>query len=93
MTEQPSRRNFLKTASLGVAAVGVSAGAPAAFASSERPSNGQEPTGPTHDGAVTAYIRDHRTGEISVLAGEHEVTLHDRLLAQRLARIAARAQS
>jgi hypothetical protein len=39
-------------------------------------------------GPVVAYVRDPRTGEISVMAGERQVRLHDRNLAARLARAA-----
>ena len=39
-------------------------------------------------GPVVAYIRDAATGEISVMAGEREVKLHDRKIAARLARAA-----
>jgi anaerobic selenocysteine-containing dehydrogenase len=37
---------------------------------------------------VVAYIRNPRTGEISVMAGEREVKLRDRKIAARLARAA-----
>ncbi|HTP21601.1 MAG TPA: twin-arginine translocation signal domain-containing protein [Solirubrobacteraceae bacterium] len=39
-------------------------------------------------GPVVAYIRDPRTGEISVMSGEREVKLHDRKIAARIARAA-----
>ena len=39
-------------------------------------------------GPVVAYVRDPRTGEISVMAGEREVKLQDRKIAARLARAA-----
>ena len=39
-------------------------------------------------GPVVAYIRNPHTGEISVMAGEREVKLHDRKIAARLARAA-----
>jgi len=39
-------------------------------------------------GPVVAYIRNPRTGEISVMSGEREVKLHDRKIAARLARVA-----
>ncbi|HUJ36010.1 MAG TPA: twin-arginine translocation signal domain-containing protein [Solirubrobacteraceae bacterium] len=39
-------------------------------------------------GPVIAYIRNPRTGEISVMAGEREVKVHDRKIASRLARAA-----
>jgi hypothetical protein len=37
---------------------------------------------------VVAYIREPRTGEITVMAGERQVKLEDRKLAARLARAA-----
>ncbi len=37
---------------------------------------------------VVAYMRDPRTGEISVMAGERQVRLQDRKIAARLARAA-----
>jgi hypothetical protein len=40
-------------------------------------------------GPVVAYIRDPRTGDISVMAGEREVKLHDRRIAARIARAAS----
>ena len=42
----------------------------------------------SHDGPVVAYIHDTRTGEISVLAGDHEVRVRDRKLAARIANVA-----
>lgn len=39
-------------------------------------------------GPLVAYVRDPRTGEISVMAGERQVRLQDRKLAARLARAA-----
>jgi hypothetical protein len=37
-------------------------------------------------GPVVAYIRNPKSGEILVMAGERQVKLHDRKLAARLAR-------
>jgi hypothetical protein len=39
-------------------------------------------------GPIVAYIRQPGTGEISVMAGERQVTLHDRKIAARIARAA-----
>jgi len=39
-------------------------------------------------GPIVAYIREPRTGEISVMAGERQVKLHDRKIAARIARAA-----
>jgi hypothetical protein len=41
-----------------------------------------------HSGPVVAYVRNAGTGEISVMAGEREVKVHDRKLAARIARAA-----
>lgn len=41
-----------------------------------------------HSGPVVAYVRNPRTGEVFVMAGEHQVMVHDRKLAARLARAA-----
>ncbi|MGI8761394.1 MAG: ubiquinol-cytochrome c reductase iron-sulfur subunit N-terminal domain-containing protein [Jatrophihabitantaceae bacterium] len=88
MTEH-SRRKFLTHASLGAAAVGAAAVAPALTASAAA-----EPlaAGPVHHGPFLAWVKDAKSGEISVLVGETEVVHHDRLLAARLAQIAGRAQ-
>ena len=39
-------------------------------------------------GPIVAYIREPHTGEISVMAGERQVKLHDRKIAARIARAA-----
>jgi hypothetical protein len=39
-------------------------------------------------GPIVAYIREPRTGEISVMAGERQVKLRDRKIAARIARAA-----
>jgi hypothetical protein len=39
-------------------------------------------------GPIVAYISEPRTGEISVMAGERQVKLHDRKIAARIARAA-----
>ena len=84
-----SRRNFLRTASVGAAAAGIAVAVPTTAASAT-PSEGAS-TGPLHTGPFVAWIKNARSGEISVLVGEHEVVVHDRALATRLASIAATA--
>jgi hypothetical protein len=37
---------------------------------------------------IVAHVRNARTGELSLLVGEREVTVHDRDLAARIARAA-----
>jgi hypothetical protein len=39
-------------------------------------------------GPIVAYIHEPSTGEISVMAGERQVKLHDRKIAARIARAA-----
>ena len=74
-----TRRGFVKNsaaAAAGVTVVGalVSEQADAAAAAKSGP--------------IVAYIRAPRTGEISVMAGERQVKLHDRKIAARIARAA-----
>ena len=86
MPEQ-SRRGFLKTASITAAAAGAAAVVPVAATDAE----GQVPvTGRAHDGPFAVWVKDARTGEIAVMVGESEVTHHDKALARKLARLAAR---
>ncbi len=44
--------------------------------------------GPVGSEPVVAYVKDPRSGEISVMSGEHEVVVRDRDLAARLSRAA-----
>ena len=94
MTDQ-SRRKFLKATSLGGATLGSVLLMPSLFDQSasadsspeQSPVNG---TDAAHGGPFVAYVKNARTGEIAVLAGEHEVVHSDPQLAMSLARIAAR---
>jgi hypothetical protein len=86
MPEQ-SRRNFLKHASITAAAAGAAVVVPAAAADAEA----QVPVhGPAHDGSFAVWVKNAKTGEIAVLVGESEVIHHDKALARKLARLAAR---
>jgi hypothetical protein len=92
MTYQPSRRHFLRNAAVGAAVVGVASATPqvlvgSADASTVAPNDDTAPKGP-----VTAFVRDHRTGEVEVMVGEHQVIHHDRALASKLAHIASLAK-
>ncbi len=88
---QPSRRNFLKQASLSAVAVGAVAVSPALLSVGEASAAGR-PAGPGHDGPFMAYVRDPHAGDIVVMVGEHEVVHNDPDLAARLARIAVGAR-
>ncbi len=39
-------------------------------------------------GPIVAYVRDAKSGDISVMSGEHEVKVHNRKLAAEIARAA-----
>ena len=81
-----SRRNFLTTASLGAAAIGVAAASPGLR------SSGSGAAGRLHEGPLMAYVQDARRGDIAVMVGELEIVRHDPELATRLAAIAADAR-
>ena len=91
-----SRRNFLKTASVGAVAVGAVAVAPsAASAATTSSTDDAHPLdkGAAHDGSFTVWVKNANTGQLAVMVGESEVVYTDRKLAKRLARIAARGNS
>jgi anaerobic selenocysteine-containing dehydrogenase len=74
-----TRRGFVKgsaAAAAGVTVVG-------ALIADEADAHAAAASGP-----IVAYIREPRTGEISVMAGERQVKLHDRKIAARIARAA-----
>jgi hypothetical protein len=85
-----SRRTFLKTSSVAVAAAGAAAAVPGAVAAALRggvsqPSPLADPAVPEVGEPIIAHVRDARTGEIAVFVGERQVTVHDPDLAGRLA--------
>ncbi len=75
-----TRRGFVKN-SAGAAAGMTAIGALVAGQAEARDVDpGSEP--------VVAYVSDPRSGEISVMSGDREVTVHDRKLAVSIARAA-----
>jgi hypothetical protein len=75
-----TRRRFVKNSAgtmAGAAGIGALI---AAQAEADESIAGSEP--------VVAYVSDPRKGEISVMAGEREVTVRDRKLAARIVRSA-----
>ena len=87
-----SRRTFLKSASMTAVVAGaaaVTAGAVVAPAQAQP----LGPGGPAHDGPLLAWIKDPKSGTISVLVGEKEVVYQDAKLATWLAQIAAQAKA
>jgi hypothetical protein len=98
MAEQSSRRNFLRHASIGTAVVGATVLAPMAAARDTATAQTRTPapapaSGPVHQGPLVAYVKNAHTGEIAVMAGEHEILHRDPKLAAHLGRIAATGKS
>ena len=71
-----NRRKFLAVTGAGavLGAVGMSGGP--ASAAARREGSAQEP--------VVAYVEDHDSDEIHLMAGEREVVVHDRDLVTRI---------
>ena len=84
-----NRRNFIKTAGIGAAAVGAAALVPTATgtaAVSEKATAApalQVPAGAT--GSMVAYVHDVAKGEVSVMVEGREVTITDHQLVAKLA--------
>lgn len=87
---ESSRRGFLITAGAGaaVAAAAVTVGVtrPGAGDTPEAAATATLPEGAS--GALAAYVRDVKSGEVAVMAGETEVVVRDRDLVARLATVA-----
>lgn len=86
------RRTVLRGAGIGAAAVAAMAVAPnAAFAATSEGTGAAHGADNAPDAATSTlvvHVRDSRRGELTVMAGEREVRVVDRALAQRLARLA-----
>lgn len=78
LVTETSRRKLLAVAGAGAAAGAVALAPGAAFAAETRRSrtSAQE--------SVVAYIKDHRSGTISLMVGEREVVVNDRDLVARI---------
>ncbi|MGH8888177.1 MAG: twin-arginine translocation signal domain-containing protein [Acidothermaceae bacterium] len=91
MVEQ-SRRDFLKTASLGAAVAGVAVASPRILTSDGPPTQHlaapAAAEAPVAGNSLMAYVRDPNKGEIALFVGERETTFRDVELATRLARAA-----
>ncbi len=87
-----SRRTFLRGAGVVAGAATATALIPGGSALASRPTAGPaEPESPSGDAStetLVAYVKDARSGQISVLSGDREVVVTDRGLAQQLARLA-----
>ena len=75
-----TRRGFVKNSAAATAGMTVLGALLTEAADADPKIHGSEP--------VVAYVRDARKGEISVMAGDREVHVHDPKLAARIARAA-----
>jgi hypothetical protein len=77
-TSNTSRRKLLAVGGASVAAgtIGLTTGRAQASEARRTPSSARE--------SVVAYVPDHRSDEVRVMVGEHEVVVHDRDLATRI---------
>jgi hypothetical protein len=80
---ESTRRAFVKNSA--VAAAGMTA---VGALTAETAQALATPQDESSRGSVVAYVRDARTGEISLMAGERNITIRDRGLATRIARAA-----
>ena len=92
MIEQ-SRRSFLVASGAGLVAVGTGSAGLVAAASGVTLADGDDgstPDGPAsvREGRLVAYVSDVRTGEVTVMRGDHETVVHDRALARSIAQLA-----
>ena len=74
-----TRRGFVKSSAAAAASVTVVG----ALIAEEADAKAAAGSGP-----IVAYIREPRSGEITVMAGERQVKLHDRKIAARIVRAA-----
>jgi hypothetical protein len=78
-----TRLSFLK-ASAGAAAGAAAVAIPAAAAANQEGGAVTEPTTPNPREPVMAYVRDARSGEVTVMHGTSETTYRDHGLVKRL---------
>jgi hypothetical protein len=86
-----TRRTFLAAAGTGAAAAAAVAAAPGAVGAASRGAVAETGAQPATTGdRLVAYVADPRSGRVTVMYGEDEVTVHDADLVRRLAGIARR---
>ena len=80
MNNLTTRLGFIKSSAAAAAGLTVVGTVAAPQADADERAVGSEP--------VVAYVKDPRTGEIAVMAGDREVGVHDHQLAAKLERAA-----
>jgi hypothetical protein len=86
-----TRRGFVTrsaSTAVGMTAIGAMLADQAQAADKVRSGHRTESHGPTGSEPVVAFVRDPRSGEVSLMSGEREVRLHDPKLAARISRAA-----
>jgi negative regulator of sigma E activity len=81
---QHSRRDFLRGVGVTAAAATVAAIVPTGIAAAGEQDDGS----PTPEGTVVVYLRDPKAGTVTVMKGESETTVTDKVLARKLAKLA-----
>jgi ubiquinol cytochrome c reductase Fe-S subunit len=84
-----TRRNFLLATGAGAAAVGVAAALPGSAAGQTAESTAL----PAGAQPLVAHVADPRSGSLTLLVGEREVTVHDPALVARLTRAASEQEA
>jgi hypothetical protein len=86
--EPTSRRDFIKRTSVVAAAAGAASVAPASIAKAVTRDDARTtpaiPADATVEGHVVAHLRNVRTGEVAVYAGDRKITVKNRHLAALL---------
>ena len=82
--EPTSRRKFLRSTSVAVAAAGVAATVPLTAAQAFGDTHQPIPDDEAGDVPVVAHVRNVRNGEVVLYTGEREVVVTDKRLASLL---------
>jgi hypothetical protein len=85
--ESVSRRKLLATAGAATGTAAIAVAPSVAQAALDR-SEVTDPSGPLPEEVVVAVVRDSKRGEVTVMAGEREVTYRDPSLVKRLMKAA-----
>jgi hypothetical protein len=89
--ESVSRRKLLAVAGAATGTAAVAAAPRAAAAALDR-GEVTDPSGPLPEEVVVAVVRDAKRGEVTVMAGEREVTYRDPSLVKRLMKAAPKSK-
>jgi anaerobic selenocysteine-containing dehydrogenase len=89
--ERLSRRSFMKIAGAATGAAALAASPPIARAAiGEEGAKKIDPKNAVPEEPLVAYVRDAKSGEVTVTSGTTEHTYRDKALVQRLMRAAGR---